>query len=126
MRTLIGVGLSSLILVSAAFADGEKKDEKIDFKKLIGKWEPADNSGAVRMVIEFAEKNKVHVAITESGKTDTVSGTYTIKGNTIDISLSFGGQEQKDTLTVSKLTDDELIAEDSKKKTETLKRVKAK
>ena len=44
----------------------------------------------------------------------------------MSLALAFGGQEQKETLTVLKLTDEELSTEDSKGKKETLKRVKDK
>ena len=49
-----------------------------------------------------------------------------LRGNKISLALSFGGKENKETMTILKLTDDELETEDSMGKKETLVRLKAK
>lgn len=116
---------AAMMLATTALADEEKKGEKIDFTKLIGKWEPAEKKDQVVLVIEFAAKDKVSVSVTALGKTDTIEGTYKTQGNRLDIILKIGDQEQKESLRVSRLTDEEFVAEDSKGKTETLKRKKA-
>jgi uncharacterized protein (TIGR03066 family) len=118
MRVLIGavVILSFAGLTSAA---GQDKD-KIELKKLLGKWEPKD----AKIVIEFADKGKIVINYDEGGKSEKIEGTYKLDGNKLDIAMSFLGKEQKETLTVKKLTDDELVTVDSKNKEETLKRKK--
>jgi uncharacterized protein (TIGR03066 family) len=120
MRMLIGavVILSFAGLTSAAGQDKDK--DKVDIKKLLGKWEPKD----AKIVIEFADKGKMLIVFEEGGKNEKIEGTYKVDGNKLDIAMSFLGKEQKETLTVKKLTDDELVTVDSKNKEETLKRKK--
>lgn len=102
-------------------------DDKIDAKKLLGKWEPANpKKEEPKIVVEYAEKGKLTVHVTIGDKTEKIEGTYKVDGNKIDISLAFGGKDIKETLTVLKLTDDEAVTKDSKGKEETMKKVKAK
>jgi uncharacterized protein (TIGR03066 family) len=118
MRALIG---AVVVLAFAGFAAGQEKDkDKIDLKKLMGKWEPKE--GAI--VIEFADKGKLTLSVDLGGKSEKIEGTYKVDGNKLEVVLAFGGKEQKETLTVKKLTDEELITTDSKGKEETLKKKK--
>ena len=124
MREILGCTLAVLLMGSAAFSADDKKDEKIDGKKLLGKWEPAEAKKDAKLVIEFAKDGKLTISGDGGGKDIKIDGTYKIDGNKISIALTFGGQEQKETLTVTKLTDDEMSTQDSKGKKESLKRVK--
>jgi uncharacterized protein (TIGR03066 family) len=122
MRTLIG---AVVVLAFAGLTTAQdKKDEKIDAKKLVGKWEPA--GGKEPVVVEFTDKGKLILSVEVGGKTEKVEGTYKLDGNKLKMVLSFGGKDQEETITVSKLTDDELVGKDSKGKEETLKKVKPK
>ena len=120
MRMLIG---AVVILTFSGFtgAAGQTKDkdkDKVELKKLMGKWEPKDG----KIVVEFADKNKLVMSLDLDGKSEKIEGTYKLDGNKLDIAMSFLGKEQKETLTVKKLTDAELVTVDSKGKEETLKR----
>ncbi len=107
-------------LVSAA-------DEKIDGKKLLGKWEPAKREkDGPAMVLELADKGKFTLLVTSNGKTVKVEGTYTLKDNKMDVEMSFNGNTMKETLTILKLTDTELVTKGKADKEETLKRIKDK
>ena len=112
------------MVVMFAFAAGaadDKKDEKIDGKKLIGKWEPKDPK-AEKIVLEFTRDGKLNAFADKDFK---IEGSYKLDGNKLTILLKAGENEIKDTVTISKLTDDELIGESETKKTkETFKRVK--
>jgi uncharacterized protein (TIGR03066 family) len=120
MRTFIGC---VAVLVLAGFAGAA--DDKIDAKKLIGKWEPAKaDKDAPAFVLEFADKGKFSVSFTVDGKPMKVEGTYKVDGNKVEVTMTFNGKEVKETHTVTKLTDDEMVSKDSKGKEETLKRVK--
>lgn len=122
MRALIG---AVVVLAFAGFTTAQdKKDEKIDAKKLIGKWEPAD--GKAPIVIEFTDKGKMSLSIDIGGKSEKIEGTYKLDGNKLEMVMSFGGKEQKETVTITKLTDDEMVGKDSKDKEEKFKKVKAK
>ena len=121
MRTLMG---AVVILAFAGFAGAARQDkdkDKVDLKKLMGKWEPKDQG----VIIEFADKGKLIISIDGGGKSEKIEGTYkAIEGNKLEVVIAFGGKEQKETLTVKKLTDDELITADGKGKEETLKKKK--
>src|SRR6185503_7444616 len=99
---------------------------KIDAKKLLGKWQPGEAKKGENVVIEFAKDGKLSISADADGKDIKIPGTYKLESNKLTLALAFGGQEQKETLTVLKLTDEELSTEDSKGKKETLKRVKDK
>src|SRR5207247_1035806 len=103
MRAILGCTMTALLMFSAGLAADDKKEEKIDAKKLIGKWEPGEAKKDVDMVIEFAEKGKLTLAVKLGDKTEKIEGTYKLEGNKLSLALSFGGQEQKETLTVHKL-----------------------
>lgn len=118
MRLILGC--AAMMLVVAA-APAEDKTEKIDAKKLVGKWEPAGD-GKGKVVIEFAKDGKLHV----TEKDMKHDGTYTVDGNKITVAMTFVGMEQKHTVTVTKLTDAELTTKDEKGKEETLTRIKDK
>ena len=118
MRLIIGAIL--VLTLAGASATAVAGDDKVDGKKLIGKWEPKD----AKIVIEFTDKGKLTMSIDEGGKTEKIEGTYKLDGNKLDVVISFGGKEQKETLTIKKLTDDELVTTDSKGKEETLKKKK--
>jgi uncharacterized protein (TIGR03066 family) len=121
MRALIG---AVVVLALAGFtAAGQEKDkdkDKVDIKKLMGKWEPKEGG----ITIEFADKGKLILSVDLGGKTEKVEGTYKLDGAKLEVVLSFGGKEMKETLTIKKLTDDELVTTDSKGKDETLKKAK--
>ncbi|MBP3955259.1 TIGR03066 family protein [Gemmata sp. G18] len=116
---------SVVVLVLAGFAGAA--DEKIDAKKLIGKWEPAKaEKDGPKMVLEIGEKDKFTLHVTVNGKTEKIDGTYKLDGNKLEVEMSFGGKTEKETITITKLTDTELVAKDSKGKEDTMNRVKEK
>lgn len=118
MRMLIGAAVI-LAVTSATSAIGQDKD-KIDPKKLMGKWEPKEG----RVVIEFADKGKLTLSVDGGGKSQKFDGTYKLDGNRLELAVTIIDKEQKETLTIKKLTDEELVTTDSKGKDETLKRKK--
>ena len=124
MRAILGCGVAAILMCSAGLVADDKKDEKVDAKKLIGKWEPAEAKKGLSMVVEFAKEGKLSLAITFGDKTEKVEGTYKVAENKIDLVLKIEGKEEKETLTILKLTDDELSTEDSKGKKDSFKKVK--
>jgi uncharacterized protein (TIGR03066 family) len=128
MRTVLG-GAAVFLLACGAAVAGQAK---IDAKKLIGKWEPAHEKDAKdkkdkappgpAMIIEFAANNKMSMTVTDAGKDFKVEGTYKLEADKLSVQMKVRDKEVTETLTVKKLTDDELVTEDSKNKTETLKR----
>ena len=118
MRTLFGVGML-LVLVGGVTA----ADDKIDAKKLLGKWEHKEK----KFVIDFLKDGKVTVRGDKDGKEVTSEGTYKLDGNKLMLSMKIGDDEKKMTRTVTKLTDTELTSKDDDAgKEDTLTRVKPK
>src|SRR5438046_2135533 len=117
MRAIMGCALGVLLVASAGFSQ-----EKIDGKKLVGKWTPAEKKEKVN--IEDTKDNKLRLAVDVAGKVEKLEGTYKLDANKLTVAINFGGKEQKEEMTVNKLTDDELETTDSKGKKETLKKVK--
>ncbi|HJZ56190.1 MAG TPA: TIGR03066 family protein [Gemmataceae bacterium] len=123
MRVILGLALVAVMgLVSGTRAD----DTKIDGKKLVGKWTPKDEKKAGKMVAEFTKDGKLIVTGEEGGKEIKIDGTYKLSGNKLTMTMKFMDMEMTETVTITKLTDDELEGEDSKGKKETFKRVKDK
>ncbi len=121
MRVLLGCA-AVLILSCTATSMQDKKDETIDAKKLVGKWQPNDKK--TPLTIEFAADGKLTMTIGEAGKDIKMEGTYKLDGRKLDVQLKFMGEDIKEKLTIKKLTDDELVTEDSKGKEEKLNRKK--
>lgn len=120
MRCLIAC---TVFVVLAGFATAA--DDKIDAKKLIGKWEPAKaEPKSPKMVLDIQDKGKFVLSVELGDKTEKIDGTYKLDGNKLDIEMSFGGKTTKETLTIVKVTDTELVTKGKSDKEETLKRVK--
>lgn len=122
MRAMLGCTLAVMLVCVGVSA----KDEKIDAKKLVGKWEPKEKKGGGSAVIEFTKDGKVMITITSKGKEVKFDGTYKVEGDKVKTTMKFGDKEQTDTQTISKLTDTELVSKDEKGKEETLVRIKDK
>src|SRR6185312_5597528 len=75
MRLIAGVALGVVMLVTAG-SPADDKAEKIDRKKLIGKWEPPDTPKGVSLVIEFTKDGKLVVSADVGGKTEKMEANY--------------------------------------------------
>ena len=125
MRAFIGAVAVLALAGAAAGQDKEKEKEKIDAKKLIGKWERADTKGA-KVVLEFADKGKLTITIDTPSETVKIDGSYKLDGDKLGLAMTFMGEATKETVTVTKLTDEEMVCKDQSDKEEKFKRVKAK
>lgn len=126
MRVLPGLALAVVLGLTATAAGQDKKDDTVDGKKLIGRWSPKDAKKEAGLVIEFAKDGKLVLSVDIAGKPEKVEGTYKLDGNKLSLAIKFGEKENKETMTVLRLTDDELETEDSTGKKDTLVRLKAK
>jgi uncharacterized protein (TIGR03066 family) len=121
MRAMLGFALVIGLTATAAHA----ADEKIDGKKLLGKWELADGPPGGKVFFEMTKDGKIITTIEVGGKTEKMEGTYKLDGNKLTLVQKLpGGKEDKETMTITKLTDDELETKDEKGKTDKLKKVK--
>lgn len=127
MRTLLGFGL---VLALACGVTAAQKDEKIDAKKLVGKWErePAKekekDKGFGKVVVEYTADGKVTATLGDKGDFK-LEGTYKVDGNKITQTMKFNDKETSRTVTVLKLTDEAMETEDEKGAKNSFKRLKA-
>lgn len=124
MRTLIGV-VAVAAMCGLVMAD-DKKEEKFDAAKLLGKWEPKEPKKGEEFVLEFAKDGKLTVKGTLDGKPQALEGVYKLVGDKLSFEVRAPGEVIKETIALTKLTDDELEGKDKEGKVEALKRVKGK
>jgi uncharacterized protein (TIGR03066 family) len=124
MRTLIGTAVV-LAACGLAVAD-DKKDERFDAAKLVGKWEPKEAKKGEEFELEFTKDGKVTVKGTLDGKPQTLEGVYTLAGDKLSFEVKAPGEVIKETIVLAKLTDDEFEGRDKEGRVEVLKRVKPK
>lgn len=132
MRTILGGAAVFALMCGAALAG----QPKVDGKLLVGKWEPTVEKEKTpdkdkppekkeklpAMVIEFTADGKLSMVITEAGKETRAEGTYKLDADKLAVSLKVMDKEIKETLTVKKLTATELVTEDSKGKSDSLRK----
>jgi|GEM_PF-763257 len=124
MRILLGVGMVLALCITSA-AD-EKKDEKIDGAKLIGKWEPVMPKKGELVSLEFTKDGKMIATADINGKSAKAEGTYKLTGDKLMFEVTYMGETAKETVTITKLTDDELVGKNQEGKVESFKRAKPK
>jgi uncharacterized protein (TIGR03066 family) len=120
MRLIFGCAVT-LVMTCALTA----ADDQIDIKKLYGKWELAEAKKGQALTLEFKEDMTIQVIVGEAGKENKIEGKFAItENNRLDVELKYLGEDIKEALTIKRLTSDELVTEDSKGKSETMRRKK--
>ncbi len=121
MRTIFGC-----VAVLGMACGVAAADEGVNLGKLLGKWEFVDAKKGYGMTLEFMANKKVSVAVGEPGKEyKKIEGTYEVSDNNrLSVALRLNDEDIKESLTIKKLTDDELVTEDSMGKTGAMKRKK--
>jgi uncharacterized protein (TIGR03066 family) len=77
------------------------------------------------MKMEFTKDGKLTLSGPgPGGKELKIEGTYKLDGDKLSMKMTFMGETHEETVTVTKLTDDELEGKDKSGKTESFKRVK--
>jgi uncharacterized protein (TIGR03066 family) len=99
-------------------------DEKIDTKKLVGKWQPKEENKKGKVTIEFSKDGKM--TVTFSGKEDKIEGMYKVDGNKVTVRFKDDGKETTKTFTILKLTDAAMTTKDEDGKEEMFLRIKDK
>jgi uncharacterized protein (TIGR03066 family) len=127
MRALLG-GVLGLLLGSGLAAE-DKKDEKIDATKLIGKWRLKEDKQSKDEALfwEFGKDGKLTTTLKFGGKEEKDVEPYKVEGNTLIVTEKIGGKEEPIKSTILKLTDTELVVRKGKaKEADTFVRVKDK
>ncbi len=117
--TRIALAAAFVFALTAAFctqmANGEEKKADISKDKLVAVWEATkgDTKGSLPKgsTITFTKDGKIHLEV-KAAQVVKVDGTYTINGDKLLVVLMDQGKEHKETITVTKLTDTELITKD--------------
>jgi uncharacterized protein (TIGR03066 family) len=109
---LLAIGL--FVLPMSGSAGAEDKKERPDYARLIiGKWEVTKSdrpTGAqLRTTIEFKKNGTVIITENVKGRVESYGGIYQIAGDRLQLTLKLPDMdEEKDPVTISKLTDKEL------------------
>jgi uncharacterized protein (TIGR03066 family) len=123
----MGIGLLLALVCGSAAQEKKDKDkdkDKFDAKKLLGKWESHPPKKGESIVMEFAANGKLLMSGDVNGKEVKVEGTYKLEGEKLSIELRHMGETVSSTITITKLTDDELEGKDAKGKSEAFKKLK--
>jgi uncharacterized protein (TIGR03066 family) len=114
MRLILGCALV-LLCLGTGRAGEDKKDEKIDAKKLVGKWSPKEQKKGESVVVEFGKDGKLTMTYTGDGKESKREGMYKLDGDKLSVTFKKDDKDVAHTLTVTKLTDTELVTKDDGK-----------
>ena len=105
-----------------------RADEKPDYAKLIvGKWEVTKaDEGTLPMgsIVEFTKDGKFTSREKLGDKDLTFEGTYKVTGDKFELDLKMGDQSFKVSITITKLTDDEMHTKNEEGKVVEVKRKK--
>src|SRR5262245_13362113 len=123
MRTILGCTLAAVLVLVAGF-HADARQDKVDAKKIIGKWEPKEQPKGAKLIYEFAKEGKLTLSFTIGDKSEKLDGTYKIDGEKISATLKKGDKEETQNRTIVKLTDAELVTKDEKGMEKTLLRIK--
>ncbi len=119
MRACIGVAVILALACGTAIAQ-----EKIDAKKLVGKWEQVNDKKGLSVTVEYLADGKLKGQVNFQDKEIKVEGTYKVEGNKLIQTTKIMDLEQTRTLTINKLTDEEMEAETEKGVKNNFKRIK--
>jgi uncharacterized protein (TIGR03066 family) len=107
---LMGAGVIVCVLAVGIRAG----DEKDYTKQVVGKWKvvkATPGTFPLGTVLDLSKDDKVKVIGNRDGKEFIHAGTYEMDGAKIIITVKVEGQEQKHTLTVTKISDTDMATE---------------
>jgi uncharacterized protein (TIGR03066 family) len=126
MRTLIGFGAALVLASGFVRGAGEKTEEKVDGKLLVGKWEPQMPKKGELASVEFTPDGKLIALADVGGKWSKSEGTYKLEGNKLTYEVMALGETTRGTVTLLKLTAEEMEGRDKEGRVDAYKRVKSK
>ena len=118
----------AVAVAAAPLVADDKKDEKIDAAKLVGKWKLTKSKSfppGASAVVEFTKAGELKLAMTIEKMELKLDGTYKVNGSKMDTVIKEpGGEEQKESMELVKLTDTALHTKDEKGDVDEFERVK--
>src|ERR1700736_4156482 len=116
MKVLRLALVGCLLLGLAAVSHGEAKNkaDKGSVKdKIVGVWEPLKGDLPSGSTVEFTKDGKLIITVKAENQAVTVDGTYEVNGDTVQTKLKEGDKERTEMLTVTTVTDTDLVTKDS-------------
>jgi uncharacterized protein (TIGR03066 family) len=107
---LMGAGVIVCVLAVGIRADDQKDNPKL----VVGKWKVVKASPGtfpLGTVLNLSKDDKAKVIGRRDGKEFIHAGTYEVNGGKIIITVKVEGEEQKHTLTITKISDTEMVTE---------------
>jgi uncharacterized protein (TIGR03066 family) len=108
MNALRWLGVAAMVVVLNTSTQGSD-----DYPKLIvGKWEVTkadEGTVAPGCTIEFSKDGKVKADIKKGEEREMLEGTYKIEKDTLIVTMKKGAEDKPDKITITKLTEKELI-----------------
>jgi uncharacterized protein (TIGR03066 family) len=102
----------SMTTVMVLLSANARAAEDVDYAKMVvGKWEVTkteDGSVPPGCTIEFASDGKVKANIKKDGEEKMLDGTYTVEKNTLVVTMKEGGEDKKQTITITKISEKEM------------------
>ena len=103
--------LVAVVAVACLVGSGVRADEKDYAKHIVGKWEltKVEEGGLPQgTIIEFTKDGKVMTKVKKDDKDFPLEGTYKVDGDKLMVTLKIGEDEQKQTISILKLTESEM------------------
>jgi uncharacterized protein (TIGR03066 family) len=118
-----------IALTASAAALAQVPEPKDAEKKLLGKWMLVKSSkgeipAGLVATIQFEKDNKVKMHFELADKKRDVTGTWKLEGKVLTFEYDSPSKGEKDTRTITKLTDEELVTVTEKDIKEEFKKVK--
>jgi uncharacterized protein (TIGR03066 family) len=119
MRVVQVASAVFFIIVLAACSGSpmsSKPAERTNKEKLVGTWEVVKSreNFPPGTTLEFTRDGKVRFSVTDVKRPETMDGTYSLDGDTLNVTLGPPGDRGKHhTMKITKLTDKELITEET-------------
>jgi uncharacterized protein (TIGR03066 family) len=107
---LVGAG-AVLCVLAAGVRAGDANDNP---KRVVGKWEVVKASPGtfpLGTVLDLGKDAKAKVVGIRDGKELLHAGTYEVSGAKIVITVKVKGEEQQHTLTITKISDTDMVTE---------------
>jgi uncharacterized protein (TIGR03066 family) len=107
---LMAAGVIVCVLAVGVRAD----DEKVNPRLVVGKWKvvkATPGTFPLGTVLDLSKDDKVKVIGKRDGKEIIHAGTYEVDGATIVITVKVEGEKQKHTLTITKISDTNMVTE---------------
>lgn len=126
MRAVYGSVMVVAVVLATATAGA---DDKVDAKKLIGKWEASGGKAVdegIGGTLEFLKDGKLTLRMRKGELKKEATGTYKLDGKKLTLALESGGKQKTEDVTVTELTDTTLKLKDSRDLIDEFKRVKEK